>query len=50
MANGRTFVITELTKYHIAFSKTTAKPNLIYQKLKKRKNNLEKEAKKLIET
>ena len=37
-------------KYQITFSKTTEKASLIYQRLKKRKNQLAKKAKKLIET
>ena len=40
----------EPTKYQISFLKTTEKPSLIYQKLKKRKIRLQKKAKKLIET
>ena len=39
----------ELTKYQIAFSRTTEKASLIYQKLKKRKKRVEKKAKKLKE-
>ena len=36
------FKTKELTKYKIVFSKTNEKANLIYQRLKKRANQLEK--------
>ena len=36
------FKTKELTKYKIVFSKTNEKANLIYQRLKKRANELEK--------
>ena len=45
IANGKNFTTKELAKYQ-----TTEKANLIYQKLKKRRNRLEKKAKKLIGT
>ena len=50
IANGKNFTTKELAKYQTVFSKTTEKANLIYQKLKKRRNRLEKKAKKLIGT